>query len=73
MEELECAPVKEDKALKKAQAQLKGLAWKLSFLSFLLPPFLCVLSIYIHRYMSSNPEPLAMLGYNFEKVSASSW
>lgn len=57
----------------KAQEQLKGHACKLSFLSFLLPPFLCVLAIYIHRYMSSHPEPLAMLGYNHEKVSAFSW
>ena len=53
----------------KVEAQLKGHACTLSFLSFLLPPFLCVFAIYIHRYMSSHPEPLAMVGYNYEKVS----
>lgn len=58
---------------KKAQAQLKGHACKLYFLSFLHPPFLCILAIYIHQYMSSHPELLAMLGYNYEMVSAFSW
>lgn len=43
----------------------------LSCLFSFLPSF--VLAIYIHRYMSSHPEPLAMLGYNYEKVSAFSW
>lgn len=43
----------------------------LSCLFSFLPSF--VLAIYVHRYMSSHPEPLAMLGYDYEKVSAFSW
>lgn len=55
--------------IKKPQAHLNGHACKLSFLPILLCPFLCVLATYILRHMPSHPEPLAMLGYNCEKVS----
>lgn len=55
--------------IKKTSAQLNEHACKLSFLPIFLCPFLCVLATYILQYMPSHPEPLAMLGYNCEKVS----
>lgn len=72
MEELECAPFKEGRANKSSITDKKDMhANCLSCLFYFLPSF--VLAIYIHQYMSSHPEPLAMLGYNYEKVSAFSW
>lgn len=59
--------------IKQPLAQLNGHACKLSFLPFLLHPFLCVFAILILQYTASHPEPLAMLGYNCEKLSGVSW
>lgn len=65
--------LKRTEHIKQAQAQLNGHACKLSFLPFLLHPFLRVLAILILRSTTSHPEPLAMLGYSCEKLSGVSW